>query len=118
FDFCGGIGIRGELGGCLSLLNYGVPHPRSQLCRRWSDGCRRYSLLTDGKLSGGSAVPCDGRPSGSCHLVIAGRYGRGELLYVFPVTCSVFFFFLLQNWRSVFGGRTSGAIHNGGPLIN
>jgi hypothetical protein len=88
FVFCGGIGIRGELRGCLSLLKYGVP----QLYRRWSDGCRRYSLLTDGKLSGGSAVPCDGRPSGSCHLVLCWKVRARGSLYVFSVTCSVCFF--------------------------
>jgi hypothetical protein len=38
----------------------------------------------------------------------------GVLLCVFSVTCSVFF--SLQNWGSVFGGRTSAAMHNGGPL--
>jgi hypothetical protein len=37
-------------------------------------------------LSGGSGVPCDGRPSESYHLVSAGGYGRGNFyMYFLPL---------------------------------
>ena len=60
--------------------------PRSQLWRRWSDGCRaRYSLLTDRELFGEPALPCDARPSWSCHLACARKVRLCILCHLFDV---------------------------------